>query len=42
MTNLSTEPDQAQLANTAAYLAADSAQIDTVELGLLNDNIGGP
>jgi ATP-dependent protease ClpP protease subunit len=33
---------EARLAATAFYLAADSAQIDTVELGLLEENIGGP
>jgi HK97 family phage prohead protease len=31
-----------RLANTAAFLAADSAQIDTVELGLLEENMSGP
>lgn len=31
-----------RLAATAIYLAADSAQIDTCELGLLDENIGGP
>lgn len=31
-----------RLANTAAYLAADAAQIDTVELGLLEENMNGP
>jgi len=31
-----------RLAATAIYLAADSAQIDTCELGLLEENFGGP
>ena len=31
-----------RLANTAVYLATDSAQIDTCELGLLEENVGGP
>lgn len=31
-----------RLPTGALYLAADSAQIDTVELGLLSENIGGP
>lgn len=31
-----------RLPETAFYLAADSAQIDTVELGVLEENIGGP
>lgn len=31
-----------RLANTAAFLAADNSQIDTVELGLLAENFGGP
>lgn len=31
-----------RLANTAAYLAADASQVDTVELGLLDENVGGP
>jgi hypothetical protein len=31
-----------RFANGAAYRAADSAQIDTVELGLLEENMGGP
>lgn len=31
-----------RLANTAGFLAADASQIDTVELGLLEDNVGGP
>lgn len=31
-----------RLANTAAYLAADASQVDTVELGLLEENMGGP
>ncbi|WP_242344015.1 phage major capsid protein [Anaeromyxobacter terrae] len=31
-----------RLANTAAFLAADPAQIDTIELGLLEENVAGP
>jgi phage head maturation protease len=31
-----------RLASTAAYLAADAAQVDTIEMGLLEENIGGP
>jgi hypothetical protein len=31
-----------RLANTAVYLAADPSQIDTCELGLLDENMGGP
>lgn len=31
-----------RLAADVTYLAADNAQIDTVELGLLDENIGGP
>lgn len=31
-----------RLTANAVYLAADSAQIDTCELGLLEENIGGP
>ena len=31
-----------RLASTSAYLAADPAQIDTVELGLLEENLAGP
>lgn len=31
-----------RLANTAVYLAADSSQIDHCELGLLEENFGGP
>jgi hypothetical protein len=31
-----------RLAATAAYLFADSAQIDTLELGLLTENMDGP
>lgn len=31
-----------RLASTAVYLAADSAQIDTCELGLLEENFSGP
>lgn len=31
-----------RLANTAAYLFADTAQVDTVELGLLTENMDGP
>ncbi len=31
-----------RLASTAMYLAADPAQVDTVEMGLLEENIGGP
>lgn len=31
-----------RLANTAVYLAADPNQIDTVELGLLEENLNGP
>lgn len=31
-----------RLATTGAYLAADSSQIDTVELGLLEENVNGP
>ena len=31
-----------RLASTAAYLATDPNQIDTVELGLLEENINGP
>jgi hypothetical protein len=31
-----------RLPASAIYLAADSAQIDTVELGLLSENMGGP
>jgi hypothetical protein len=31
-----------RLASTAAYLAADGSQIDTVELGLLEENMNGP
>jgi phage head maturation protease len=31
-----------RLASSAVYLAADSAQIDTIELGLLEENMSGP
>jgi hypothetical protein len=31
-----------RLVSSAAFLAADSNQIDTVELGLLEENMGGP
>jgi len=31
-----------RLANTAAYLFVDPAQIDTLELGLLTENVDGP
>jgi hypothetical protein len=31
-----------RLADGAVYLAADSGQIDTCELGLLEENVGGP
>lgn len=31
-----------RLANTASFIAADAGQIDTVELGLLEENMGGP
>jgi HK97 family phage prohead protease len=31
-----------RLANTAAFLAADNSQIDTIELGLLEENLSGP
>lgn len=31
-----------RLGSTATYLAADAGQVDTVELGLLEENIGGP
>jgi hypothetical protein len=31
-----------RLADGAVYLAADTAQIDTVELGLLEENEDGP
>jgi hypothetical protein len=31
-----------RLASTGVYIAADPAQIDTCELGLLEENIGGP
>jgi HK97 family phage prohead protease len=31
-----------RLASSAAFLAADSAQIDTVELGVLEENVNGP
>jgi hypothetical protein len=31
-----------RLASSAAFLAADSTQIDTIEMGLLDENMGGP